>query len=250
MFFTEQKQNIKIACFALALSNKNAYDVGIRFSKAFMEFLTMADELIDIYDENMNLLGTAMKSQAHREGLWHKTFHCWLARKNDEGKIMVWLQLRNNDKSIYPDMLDVSAAGHVKSGEEVKDGYREVTEELGLCLQKDDLVKMFTIKEIYQNGDIYNREFEVLYMAVVDNLLAKVKLQPEEVAGLYEVELEDFVRLINGDVNNITAYGVHRNNDNTYTWEVINVAPDRIAGHSKEYYLKSMEMLRRYVEKI
>mgnify|MGYP000375304950 CR=1 FL=1 len=52
----------------------------------------MADELIDIFDENMNLLGTALKSQAHREGLWHKTFHCWLARKNDEGRVMVWLQ--------------------------------------------------------------------------------------------------------------------------------------------------------------
>lgn len=48
----------------------------------------MADELIDIFDENMNLLGTALKSQAHREGLWHKTFHCWLARKNDEGRVM------------------------------------------------------------------------------------------------------------------------------------------------------------------
>ena len=143
----------------------------------------MADELIDIFDENMNLLGTALKSQAHREGLWHKTFHCWLARKNDEGRVMVWLQLRNKDKSIYPDMLDVSAAGHVKSGEEVKDGYREVTEELGLSLQKDDLVKMFTTREVYQEGEVYNREFEVLYMAVVDNLLAKVRLQPEEVAG-------------------------------------------------------------------
>ncbi len=210
----------------------------------------MIDELIDIYDENMNLLGTAMKSQAHREGLWHKTFHCWLARKNEEGKIMVWLQLRNKDKSIYPDMLDVSAAGHVRSGEEVKDGYREVTEELGLCLQKDDLVKMFTIKEIYQKNDIYNREFEVLYMAVVDNLLAKVKLQPEEVAGLYEVELDDFVRLLNGDVQSITAYGIKRNNDNSYTWEVINVTPNRIAPHTKEYYTKSMDMLKRYITKI
>ncbi len=212
-----------------------------------MEFLkTMADELIDIFDENMNLLGTAMKSQAHREGLWHKTFHCWLARKNDEGKIMVWLQLRNKDKSI----LDVSPAGHVRSGEEVKDGYREVTEELGLCLQKDDLIKMFTTKEIYQQGDVYNREFEVLYMAVVDNLLAKVRLQPEEVAGLYEVELEDFVGLINGDCKSIGAYGVRRNNDNSYTWEGITVTMDRIAGHSKDYYLKSMEMLQRYMNNV
>ena len=210
----------------------------------------MADELIDIFDENMNLLGTALKSQAHREGLWHKTFHCWLARKNDEGRVMVWLQLRNKDKTIYPDMLDVSAAGHVKSGEEVKDGYREVTEELGLSLQKDDLVKMFTTREVYQEGEVYNREFEVLYMAVVDNLLAKVRLQPEEVAGLYEVELNDFVRLINGDCKSIGAYGVHRNNDNTYTWEVITVTPGKVAGHSKEYYLKSMEMLARYMEKV
>ena len=59
------------------------------------------DELIDIFDENMNLLGTALKSQAHREGLWHKTFHCWLARKNDEGRVMVWLQLRNKDKEHF-----------------------------------------------------------------------------------------------------------------------------------------------------
>lgn len=210
----------------------------------------MIDELIDIYDENMNLLGTALKSQAHREGLWHKTFHCWLARKNDEGKIMVWLQLRNKNKSIYPDMLDVSAAGHVKSGEEVKDGFREVTEELGLHLQKDDLVKMFTVKEVYQKGDIYNREFEFLYMGIIDNLLAKVRLQPEEVAGLYEVELEDFVRLINGNISTASAYGVHRNNDNTYTWEIINVSRDKLAAHSKEYYLKSMDMLRRYIENI
>lgn len=163
---------------------------------------------------------------------------------------MVWLQLRNKDKSIYPDMLDVSAAGHVRSGEEVKDGYREVTEELGLCLQKDDLIKMFTTKEIYQQGDVYNREFEVLYMAVVDNLLAKVRLQPEEVAGLYEVELEDFVGLINGDCKNIGAYGVRRNNDNSYTWEGITVTTDRIAGHSKDYYLKSMEMLQRYMNNV
>lgn len=38
----------------------------------------MAEELIDIYDEKMNLLGTATREQAHREGLWHTSFHCWI----------------------------------------------------------------------------------------------------------------------------------------------------------------------------
>ena len=32
------------------------------------------EEIIDIYDENMTPIGTAPKEQAHREGLWHKSF--------------------------------------------------------------------------------------------------------------------------------------------------------------------------------
>ena len=44
----------------------------------------MAEELIDIYDEKMNLLGTATREQAHREGLWHTSFHCWIVRRSPE----------------------------------------------------------------------------------------------------------------------------------------------------------------------
>ena len=49
------------------------------------------DELIDIYDQNMNLLGTAPRSQAHSEGLWHQTFHCWIVSQPDK----IWLQREN-----------------------------------------------------------------------------------------------------------------------------------------------------------
>ena len=41
-----------------------------------MGIYNMADEMIDIYDSEMNMLGIALKSQAHKEGLWHKVFHC------------------------------------------------------------------------------------------------------------------------------------------------------------------------------
>ena len=46
----------------------------------------MAEELIDIYDEKMNLLGTATREQAHREGLWHTSFHCWIVRRSPAGR--------------------------------------------------------------------------------------------------------------------------------------------------------------------
>ena len=41
----------------------------------------MTEELIDIYDENMHPLGTAPIMQAHQEGLWHKSFHCWIVKR-------------------------------------------------------------------------------------------------------------------------------------------------------------------------
>ena len=208
----------------------------------------MADELIDIFDENMNLLGTAMKSQAHREGLWHKTFHCWLVQKLENGKVMLWLQLRNPDKDIFPNKFDISAAGHIKAGEEVKDGYREVKEELGLNFSKDEIVKLFTSKEIYESGSIKNHEFQMVYVAMVSGSPYKAVLQPEEVAGLYEVDIDEFAKLITDKVNNVEIKGVKRNSDSTYTMEYRKIVKDDIAPHSRHYYDKALEMIKRFVE--
>lgn len=210
----------------------------------------MADELVDIFDENMTFLGTALKSQAHREGLWHKTFHCWLAQKTPEGKTLLWLQLRNPDKDIFPDKLDISAAGHIRAGEEVKDGYREISEELGLKLNKDEIVKLFTSKEIYEADSINNREFQMVYMAMVSGSPYKAVLQPEEVAGLYEVDIEEFAALMSDKVPSIEAKGIKRNPDSSYTLEFREVVKSDVAPHSKDYYNKALDMIKRFVSNI
>ncbi len=210
----------------------------------------MADELVDIFDENMTFLGTALKSQAHREGLWHKTFHCWLAQKTDEGKTLLWLQLRNPDKDIFPDKLDISAAGHIRAGEEVKDGYREISEELGLKLNKDEIVKLFTSKEIYEADSINNREFQMVYMAMVSGSPYKAVLQPEEVAGLYEVDIDEFSALMSDKVSSIEAQGIKRNPDSSYTLESREVFKSDVAPHSKDYYNKALDMIKRFVSNI
>ena len=75
----------------------------------------MADELIDICDESNNLTKIQkMKSYAHKAGLWHRTAHIWIY--NSKGNIL--LQLRAKEKLLYPDMWDISAAGHVSAGED------------------------------------------------------------------------------------------------------------------------------------
>lgn len=139
----------------------------------------MADELIDICDENNNLLGIQkMKSEAHRTGLWHRAAHVWVY--NSKGEIL--LQLRAKGKSLFPSMWDVSAAGHISAGEEpIVSALRETKEEIGLLVRKEylELFKIVKWQGIFRQ--INNKEFYYVYLFKYDKGIADLKIQEEEV---------------------------------------------------------------------
>lgn len=156
----------------------------------------MGDELVDICDENNNLTGIQkLKSEAHRNGLWHRAAHIWIY--NSKGEIL--LQLRAKSKYLYPDMWDMSVAGHVPAGEEpVVSAVREIEEEIGLKVKKEDL-ELFKIRK---SGAVFrkiiNNEFNYVYFLKFDGDIKKLKLQDEEVqeikfipAGKIKQELKE-----------------------------------------------------------
>jgi isopentenyl-diphosphate Delta-isomerase len=138
----------------------------------------MADELIDICDENNNLTGIKkMKSEAHKKGLWHRSVHVWIY--NSKGEII--LQLRAKEKPLFPDIWDISVAGHVGAGEEpIISALRELEEEIGLKVKKEDLdfFKFRKVRGIYKN--LKNNEFAYIYFFKYDGDIKKLKLQDEE----------------------------------------------------------------------
>ena len=206
----------------------------------------MPDELIDIYDENMNLLGQATKSQAHREGLWHRTFHCWIIKKSPDGRPLVWLQLRGKHKEQYPNLLDISSAGHLRTGETPKDGIREIEKELGLKIDVDKLTKIFTRRLTLDIPGIINREFCATYLLETDKKLSDLVMQPEEVDGIAEADVEDMINLFNGKVKNIYISGLMRNDDGTISPRSGAVTVNELGPHAHDYYLKVMNTVKRY----
>lgn len=148
----------------------------------------MADELIDICDEANKLTEVQkMKNEAHKTGLWHRAAHIWIY--NSKGEIL--LQLRAKEKPLYPDMWDISVAGHVSAGEEpITSGLREIKEEIGLDVKKKDL-QFFKIKKvsaIYK--DIKNNEFCYIYFLRFDGDIKKLRLQDEEVQEIRFVPID------------------------------------------------------------
>ncbi len=166
------------------------------------------DEYFDIFDEHMNHIGTASRREAHAQGLWHRTFHCWVLRKGSSGWEIL-LQLRHKDKDTYPGLLDVSSAGHLLADEQVEDGVRELEEELGIGVPYRELFfASVSADETFSPDGWIDREFSYIHLYACALPLEAYKLQPEEVSGLLAVPVKEWEELVRGNVESASAHGI------------------------------------------
>src|SRR6266545_3470070 len=159
-----------------------------------------AEELFDLCDEWGQPLGLAKPRDAvHRDGDWHRSFHCWLlATASSEPSIMV--QRRAHDKDTWPGFWDVSVAGHYAAGEGIEGGLRELREEIGLHASVRELRIAGRRREEHQhpNGlidrevqDVYflDRGVDLLVLRLSREVMALAFLTPAALVGLADGSL-------------------------------------------------------------
>lgn len=169
------------------------------------------DEVFDIFDSRMRRTGTASRKEAHAQGLWHQTFHCWVIRTptRPEEDWSLLLQLRHRDKDTFPNMLDISCAGHLLAGERVEDGVRELQEELGLSVAFAELIScgVFAEEDIISET-LIDREFCHVFLYPCNQALEAYKFQLSEVSGLFFIPLAAFQELVSGRCDSVLTKGV------------------------------------------
>ena len=149
------------------------------------------DELLDILDASGRPTGEVLaKSEAHRLGLWHRCFHCWICGSDAAGPYLL-LQRRAATKDTWPGYLDITAAGHLSAGEETLDGLREIEEELGLHVTAERLVSLGTIRVEQQLPAGYDRELHEVFLLADDTPPVELRLQKEEVESVFRLNLDD-----------------------------------------------------------
>lgn len=155
----------------------------------------MAEEYFDLLDENGNKTGkTKLRSEVHRDGDWHKAVHIWII--NAKGEIL--LQRRCAIKDSYPNMLDISSAGHLSAGEESLYGaIRELKEELGLSVKAEELQFIKTLKKSTKyTATFINNEFDDLYILRTNKKIEDMKFQEEEISEIFFVPYKKFKEMI------------------------------------------------------
>jgi 8-oxo-dGTP pyrophosphatase MutT (NUDIX family) len=127
------------------------------------------DEKIDVLDARGLMTGeVAWKSEAHRLGLWHRCFHCWIvAPETSFGGPYLFVQRRAVGKETWPDRLDVTVGGHLGAGEEaLEGGLREIGEELGLQVVPEDFIPLGTRRIELEIPVGIDREFQEVFLLV------------------------------------------------------------------------------------
>ncbi|WP_426454357.1 NUDIX hydrolase [Paenibacillus sp. S-38] len=205
-------------------------------------------ELFDIYDKEMNPIGTASREEVHAKGLWHRTFQCWIwdeAEPAGEGSIL--FQERHPGKDTFPGLLDISCAGHLLAGESVEDGVRELQEELGVEVPFDALIScgIFAEEDELPGGRM-DREFCHIFLLPLSRPLDAYRLQEDEVTGLYRMPLAIFRRLAEGltlsaELQGATAAGVR------LVPSVQTVTPERLVPHTPAYYRLVLDAVERLI---
>ena len=199
-------------------------------------------ELFDIYDEDLNHIGIKARDEVHRDGDWHQVFHCWVIGQDREGVQFMVLQKRAPNKKIFPNRLDLSAAGHLKAGETAIDGVRELKEELNLTINLDDLIPIGRRVSTKTYNNLVDCEVANVFLYECNQPLGQYDNQRDEISGLVKLPISDGLRLFSGEVEEVMAEAVGFEDD------TITVCLDDFIPSLDHYGYKAFILAKRYFD--
>ena len=161
------------------------------------------NEYFDVLNSNGEYTNdVASREECHKKGLYHKAVVV-IVLSTDNKKVL--LQKRSANKKLWPNLWDITAGGHVLSGEF---GYeaviRETKEEIGIDIKKEELEFIGATTSETIKGDIINRHFNEYFIVHKDIDINDITLQEEEVQDIKWLEKEEVIRRIKNNYEDLT----------------------------------------------
>ena len=154
------------------------------------------EEMLDVLDENGIKTGEILtRKEVHKQGLWHKIIAIAIIDENSQ----ILMQQRSFTKDTNPGKWDISAAGHVSAGQTpLEASVREINEEVGIEVGKNDLTYILTYKkESYVREDYKDKQIFDCYIAKVKEInMNDIILQESEVTDAKLVTKEEFKKMV------------------------------------------------------
>ncbi|KAI5656575.1 hypothetical protein M9H77_25368 [Catharanthus roseus] len=170
------------------------------------------EEYLDVMTKTGEKTGISKpRSAIHRDGDYHRAVHVWIYAESTQELL---LQQRAHCKDSWPDLWDISSAGHISAGDSsLISAMRELQEELGISLPKDafELIFVFLHQSVLNDGTYFNNEFNDVYLVTTLHPipLEAFTLQESEVSAVKYVSLEEYRDSLAREDPNYVPYDVN-----------------------------------------
>lgn len=204
----------------------------------------MAEELFDIYDDNGVHIGVKPRSAVHRDGDWHRVFHCWII--HPDGYLLV--QHRNAHKDVFPNRLDITVGGHYSAGESVRQGVREIEEEVGITVAFEELIPIGLRVSTAKDGSAIDRQFSDEFFYISRRDLMEYRLQFSEVSGLIALPIEEGLAFLKGASESLLVEGVWYDDAGVLHRETRPITRDMLIPTLDYYFERVLILARRCLQ--
>lgn len=198
------------------------------------------DELVDSVDMDCIVTGQLSRSSAHRDGVLHRTFHCWCAHPENGGSII--FQLRGENVG-FPLRLDVTAGGHFRSGESAAEAYREIEEELGIRVEFSDLRFIGRRLFEFRGEGVHLREMMDAFVMLTSEWPGGFRPNPLEIRSLVSMPVKDALSVLKGATDRSSIH-VLDSGSNSPTVREAYFTDDSFVPGTRGYFIEAAEVVR------
>ncbi len=207
----------------------------------------MENEMLKIFDQHRNQIGVASREEVHRVGYWHEAFHCWFFSREGDA-CYIYLQIRSKMKKDYPNLIDITAAGHLLAHETVDDGIREIKEEIGIDVSFNELISAGIFKYSVVKGEFIDNELAHIYLYETNHSLHDFILQREEVSGIVKVKWREFYDLWIGKIDEVNIQGFEVNKEGQRALISRFASRNHFVPHDTSYYEHVIQSIQKINE--
>lgn len=146
-------------------------------------------ELLFVVDENNQPIEPQKRSDAHKNGLWHRTSGIWIINGNKQ----ILCQKRSLKKDTKPGMWEAFFGGHLAPGEEYKENAaKEVKEELGVSVNLNELIPY----KVFKSDKPTHKEFQHVFTLILESSQNNFNFEKEEIDQLSWKDIEEIKTIL------------------------------------------------------
>jgi len=147
------------------------------------------NELLFVVNENNKPLKPFPRHIVHENVLWHRTTGIWVINK----KKHILCQKRSMKKDVKPGMWETFFGGHLHPEDNYFDSaVRELSEELGITVQKENLMPY----KIFKSDKPTHKEFQHCFIYILDRQDNDFLIEKEEINEVKWIDLEEIKRVL------------------------------------------------------